>query len=270
MTATRVPILTYHSLDDSGSVVSFPPRLFREQLRALAARGFTGLSLGKLLAGWDGSEALPARPFVLSFDDGFASVLEHAAPALAEVRFSATVFVVAGATGRWNDWPGAAGIPRMPLLSWSDLSALRGAGLEIAGHSMTHAWLPGLSPSRLAAEVVDSKRLIEDRLGAEVRCFAYPYGAHDEASLALVRAHHRAAVGVAMGTARQRSNRHLLPRLDAHYLRRPSLARGFGTLSCSLYLAARRAGRAARGVLVRAGIVPAADGGMAGRPDAAR
>src|SRR6266480_6947225 len=111
------PILTYHSLDDSGSVTSVPPRFFREHMNSLAQRGFAGISLSELIDAWDGVGNLPPRPVVLTFDDGFANLLEHAAPLLSELRFRATIFVVSGRCGQTNDWPNqAADIPRLPLL----------------------------------------------------------------------------------------------------------------------------------------------------------
>ena len=83
-----VPILTYHSLDQSGSVISMAPAAFREQMRLLAARGFVGIGLGQLLDAWGGRATLPARPVVLTFDDGYSSFIEHAAPTLTALGFS--------------------------------------------------------------------------------------------------------------------------------------------------------------------------------------
>jgi peptidoglycan/xylan/chitin deacetylase (PgdA/CDA1 family) len=255
-----VPILTYHALDDSGSVVSFPPSLFRDQVRSMHARGFVGLSLSQLLDAWDAGAALPPRSVVITFDDAYASVLERAAPVLVEARFSATVFAVAGACGGTNEWGGMDDVPRMPLLSWEELRALAGAGFDVGSHSMSHAWLPGLDDAALHREVTGAAAMIEDRLGRPVTTFAYPYGAHDERVVAAVRRRHRGAVSVVMRTARASDDRMLLPRLDAYYLRHPAFALGFGTPACSAWLLARRAGRAAREVLVRLGLVDDAAG----------
>src|ERR1043166_6308036 len=67
------PILTYHSLDESGSVTSVRPRFFREHMRSLARRGFVAISLSELLDGWDGIAPLPPHPVVITFDDGLAN-----------------------------------------------------------------------------------------------------------------------------------------------------------------------------------------------------
>ena len=116
--SNAVPILTYHSLDDSGAVTSVAPRDFREHMHILAERGFAGISLSALLDSWDGRGALPPRPVVITFDDGFANMLEHAAPLLSGLSFGATVFVVSGRCGLTNDWPNQGpNAPRLPLLS---------------------------------------------------------------------------------------------------------------------------------------------------------
>ena len=47
--SNAVPILTYHSLDDSGAVTSVAPRDFREHMQILVERGFAGISLSALL-----------------------------------------------------------------------------------------------------------------------------------------------------------------------------------------------------------------------------
>ena len=67
-----MPILTYHSLDDSRAVTSVAPRDFTEHMGSLARRGFTGISLSDLLDGWAGKAPLPLRPVVLTFDDGWS------------------------------------------------------------------------------------------------------------------------------------------------------------------------------------------------------
>ncbi len=111
MSASKaVPILTYHSLDNSGAVTSVAPREFRGHMQILAQRGFNGISLADLLDCWAGRGTLPQHPVVITFDDGFANVLEHAAPSLADLGFGATIFVVTGRCGQTNDWPNQAGL----------------------------------------------------------------------------------------------------------------------------------------------------------------
>jgi peptidoglycan/xylan/chitin deacetylase (PgdA/CDA1 family) len=255
--SNAVPILTYHSLDYSGAVTSVAPDDFREHMHILAERGFTGISLSALLDSWDGRGTLPPRPVVITFDDGFANVLEHAAPLLSGLGFRATIFVVSGRCGQTNDWPTqVSGAPRLPLLSWSDLGQMTAAGFEVGAHSVTHRPLTELPQSEAAKEIVESKAAIEDRLGQTVRTFAYPFGLFSRANGNVVRKHFDGACSAKLGRARPTHDRHCLPRLDVYYLRRPIFFRLFETLAGHVYLALRGAGRETRSELMRFGFLP--------------
>ena len=91
-------------------------------MEALRARGFSGISLGTLLDAWYKGASLPRNPVVVTFDDGFGNVLEHAAGVLREFHYGATLFAVTDYGGKENDWPGQSHeVLRMSLLSWSGL-----------------------------------------------------------------------------------------------------------------------------------------------------
>src|SRR5439155_21194204 len=115
MVAT-VPILTYHSIDDSGSPISIRPDAFRDQMASLRDGGWRALQPLELLqghvrGGW------PERTLAITFDDGFVNFAEHAAPVLATYGFPAILFVVAGHVGGHNDWPAQPRwVPPLPLL----------------------------------------------------------------------------------------------------------------------------------------------------------
>lgn len=239
-----VPILTYHSLDDSGAVTSVAPCDFAKHIHSLARRGFTGISLSDLLDGWAGKAPLPLRPVVLTFDDGFANLLPHAAPLLAEHKFRATLFAVSGRCGQTNDWPNQApGIPRLPLLTWEELAQIQTAGFEIGAHTVTHRPLTALSDDEAQREIRESKAEIEHRLGRAVTTFAYPFGLINAASRACVQENFRGACSVELGTASPKDDRHSLRRLDVYYLRQPAVFNRFGTWAGGAYLAVRGAGR---------------------------
>ena len=249
-----VPILTYHSLDESGSSISTPPAVFQEQMAALRATGFQALSLGELLDGWENKATLPARPLVICFDDGFANVLDHGAPFLRELGFGASIFAVVDYCGKDNDWPTQpAGTPRLPLLSLESLRELAGEGFEVGSHSLTHPPLLRIAAEDAELEIVASKRRLEDGLGRSVRVFAYPYGQASVHHRALARQHYRAACGVILGTPRDTDDRHHLPRLDMYYFRRAAAFHFFGTPLAEAYITLRAFLRSLRAHLSRPG-----------------
>ena len=98
-----VPVLRYHSVDDTGSSISTPPAVWREHLRFIRDAGCEVLSLRELFARDpdDREHAL-----VMTFDDGYRNNHELAFPALRALGWSATVFVVPDCVGvapRWLD-----------------------------------------------------------------------------------------------------------------------------------------------------------------------
>jgi peptidoglycan/xylan/chitin deacetylase (PgdA/CDA1 family) len=247
METDAVPILTYHSLDETGSVISTAPTVFAEQMRALKRWGFLGICLGDLLNAWEGKERLPQRPVVLTFDDGLQNVGEYAVPVLTDLGFRATIFAVAGYCGRTNDWPSQpARIPRFPLLSFAELRGLADSGYEIGAHGVVHAPLAMAPPKTAERELAEGKELLQDRLGQAVTVFAYPYGSANPALGPLVAAYYRGACGTSLGIASPSSDRYLLPRIDMHYYRTPSLFRLFPTRLGRVYLGLRALGRSCR------------------------
>ena len=249
-TTEPVPILTYHSLDRSGSVISVAPEAFVDQMAILCDQGFQGIRLSDLLNAWDGKTTLPRRPIVITFDDGFANVLESGVPVLEDAGFTATIFPVAGYTGQTNSWPNQpSNIPHMPLLTWADLHDLAKRGFEIGGHTLTHMPLSCLSIDEVKREIVQSKLLLEARLAKPVTTFAYPYGLITPASRRIVAEHYRGACGVKLGVARPQEDHYVLKRVDVYYVKALPIFRMLGTPWGKAYLCLRKWGRACQRVV---------------------
>jgi peptidoglycan/xylan/chitin deacetylase (PgdA/CDA1 family) len=178
-TRAGLPSLTYHSIDESASPISFAASFCRAQLGWLAARGYRSLTARRAQQALASGHPLPARSVVLTFDDGFRSVRETAFALLSEFGFVATVFCASGYLGGRGTWSRAPGIPEFEMMSWDDLSFLARQGWEIGGHTLRHARLPELPDDRMGEEIEGDRRMLEARLGVEVTAFAYPYGAYD-------------------------------------------------------------------------------------------
>lgn len=207
----RSAILTYHSLDDSTSVISLAPEVFRGQMEWLAAQRIRVLPLQQA---WQVPGAV-----ALTFDDGYKSFLDHALPVLDRLGFPATVFVVSGLCGRRNEWiPPGQGLPLLELMGWDDLRRLP-ATIEIGSHTVCHSDLVRLPATEVERELRQSRTEIEDRVGREVTAFAYPYGISNSAVREAASRHYRLACGTLLGFSGPESDRWLLPRLDVYYLR---------------------------------------------------
>lgn len=132
---------------------------------------------------------------------------------------------------------------------WSVLRQMHKQGFQIGSHTLTHADLRGLDYDRLKDEIVGSQREIEDRLGAEVTTFAYPYGRYDKRALELVRCHYQTACSSRLGLADKRSDPHLLERVETYYLRGKRLVRLINSPLLEPYLRLRAVPRAFKQVL---------------------
>ncbi len=207
-------ILTYHSIDDSGSIVSTAAETLRRHLASLVSQGVAVVAPGQV------AESTSPSAVALTFDDGFANFYTDAFPALSRSRLTATVLIVAGKCGQSGDWarqPHA--LKNRKLLTWSKIQELQAAGIGFGAHTMTHPSLPDLPIDKVASEILDSKRAIEDRTGAEVECFAYPYGEYTRPIADIVAENFRIGLSTDMGFVTQGSSLDALERIDAYYLR---------------------------------------------------
>jgi peptidoglycan/xylan/chitin deacetylase (PgdA/CDA1 family) len=185
----RQLLLAYHAVG-AGSL-AIPEPALRAQLSLLRRRGYVGLTAAEAeRRRQDGT--LPPRTLVVTFDDGFRSVL-RAKAILDEVGFPATVFAVTSfvESGEPLRWPGLE--QSEESLGWPELELLREAGWEIGSHTATHQLLTDLDDAELERELVDSRATIRKRLGS-CETLAYPYGrADDWTAAAAARAGYLAA-----------------------------------------------------------------------------
>jgi peptidoglycan/xylan/chitin deacetylase (PgdA/CDA1 family) len=127
---------------------------------------------------WD-TRASTKRRVILTFDDAYDDFMGDAFPVLDRLGLKATVFVVVDRIGKTNEWDESRGFKSRRLLSLEQIRELHRHGVHIGSHTLTHAWLTSASDHDLKCEVQDSKRKLEDMLGAEVPSFAYPWGIAD-------------------------------------------------------------------------------------------
>ncbi len=240
-----LPILTYHSLDTSGSVVSVAPRVFADHMACLADLGVKGMTLRAAVACRHRTGSWPAGSVVLTFDDGYANLYGFGLPVLAQRGFTATVFLVTRHVGGRNDWaPLPAGLGTHAMLSWQQVAELSAAGMEIGVHTRTHPDLRRLCTPAVEEEIVAARREVEERLHQRVESFAYPFGSVSRAAQAIAQREFRAACTTVLKRA-EAEPEHELPRVDAYYIQSTGALQRLVHGQLDRYLTLRRWARAA-------------------------
>jgi peptidoglycan/xylan/chitin deacetylase (PgdA/CDA1 family) len=246
-------ILTWHSLDTSGSPISVDPEVFRHQVEFLASGRVRVVPLHTLAhTPDDGIDTVS-----LTFDDAFANVNAIAVPLLAAHQLPATIFVVPEHVGGRNDWGGVTvpAIPTLPLMSWDSLGAARNAGLEIGAHTRRHRDLATLSGAALEDEVAGCVERIAAELGDRPTSFAYPYGSVGAEAVVAVRDVYAQAVTTELRLLGNDEDPALLPRIDVYYFRGLGQLEAWGQPSFRRRLWLRAQGRRVRHLMAGTAVI---------------
>ncbi len=247
---TKIPILTYHSIDKSGSVISTDPATFRRQMDFISANAFNVISLKTLGKNLLENLPMPPKTIVFTFDDGFQNFYTTAFPVLNEYKFPATVFLITDYCGKFNDWSGnLPTLERSRLMDWDEIKELNKNNIDFAAHSRTHPDLTKLRADDAACEILESKIIIEERLGVEVTDFAYPYGKYDLTAKRLASKHFRTACSTRLGKVQAGDDLFALKRVDTYYLSNDRIFNSIFSLNFNFYLNFRQALRDLKQVL---------------------
>jgi peptidoglycan/xylan/chitin deacetylase (PgdA/CDA1 family) len=188
-----VPILMYHAIRTAPAGARLPslfvrPKEFAAEVRALRRAGYSAVTLQQVWDAWEDGAALPLKPIVFSFDDGYASQVKIALPVL---RRAGWVGVLNLALDWVDDIGGDAAVRRLIHAGW-----------EVDSHSRTHPDLTRVSARQLADETAGARAEITRRFGVPANFFCYPSGRYDARVVAAVRqAGYLAATTVKRGFA---------------------------------------------------------------------
>jgi len=221
--AGRVTVLMYHRIGDAQNAwerrYCVSPERFSSHIQALQRHGMHPCSIQDFVAWLEGRGALREGSFVLTFDDGFLGVYEHAFPLLSRMGWSATVFLVSGLIGRKDEWTGRENPSgeTYPLLGRGEIEEMARGGFSFHSHSRSHPDLRRLSRPALMEELAGARQDLERLLGRPVPYLAYPYGWYDENVVEAAKASgYRAAFSVQPGFNRQDVDRFRIRRLDIY------------------------------------------------------
>lgn len=181
--AQGVPVLIYHTIsaaDIKGSYGSISLSLFREQLDYLKQEGYTTISLDDLYGYMTSSKNIQNKSIVLSFDDTNESDYTIAFPELKNRGFKGVFFTV-GSRAMASSWT-------------AKLQEMYSGGMEIASHTMNHRYSGGGpdtkgvrtetdSDETIRYELEESKRILENITGSEIKYLAWPGDSYTESMI---------------------------------------------------------------------------------------
>lgn len=202
-------ILAYHRVHPQrrGELCITPDEL-EAQIRALLRRGARPMGSRELLdtiaspggarsaardpaassqARWSIPHRFSQAPgFLITFDDGYADIAQHAWPVLERLGVSAVVFLIHNWVGRREPFPWEAkyvsrpGSEDLPM-DWTQVQRLQSRGCEFGSHTLEHPDLLDLDPAQRRVEIAGSRQQLIDRLGTDVPLFCYPRGHYSPA-----------------------------------------------------------------------------------------
>ena len=171
-TSVQVPILMYHHISD-GNPQPAPYywnvtiEHFQQQMDYLAAHGYHPITFNMLFDTLYYGFTLPAKPLILTFDDGREDAYQNAYPILVAHHFSAMFYIPSG-------WVGQSG-----QMTWPQLREMLAHGMQMGAHTIDHVDFQTLLASSLTEsqrQLQQSKQTLEQQLGMVIQHFCYPYG----------------------------------------------------------------------------------------------
>ncbi|MCL2497026.1 MAG: polysaccharide deacetylase family protein [Symbiobacteriaceae bacterium] len=186
-----VPILLYHAIGEYegvGEELFVSAAIFEQQLDYLVWAGFTTITLEQWWQHLENGAPLPAKPIIISFDDGYRSFYNYAMPALLARDMKATLFIISNHIT----------LPR--TMTPGMIRDAYDMGMEIASHSANHLDLVSCSPAEVLPQLVESKEFLEGIIRVPVYYLAYPGGIYNDFVVAAAQeAGYRLAAGTVPG-----------------------------------------------------------------------
>lgn len=237
-------ILTFHSIDDRGTVLSFPPETFARMINEILEGGVNICSLDQLLS------PETDNAVAITFDDGMRSVYQNALPVLKDVEAPSHLYLTTGYVAGKNNWPTQpAGAPAFDMMSWPELEACADAGMMIESHTVSHPNLCHLDQEQIEEECETANQSIENQFGRRPRHFAYPYGIYDARVAEIVGDKYQTCATTSLLPLGRKLKTAELPRIDSYYLQKRKDYRNFFSPAANSYLRLRHGMRVFRSML---------------------
>ena len=197
-----VPLLVYHDLGIAPPSEPYPGLYmpygtFAQEMAWLHSAGYQAVTLDEVMNAWYHGGTLPAKPIVITFDNGYPPQVTEAPHVMS--RYG---------------WPGVLNEITENHLHNNQVESVLKLGWEVDSHSEVHSDLTTDTPAELHAEVFGSRAFLRDTFHIPVNSFCYPSSKVDPAVIAAVKAAgytNAVTEGHAYAT---RADPYLLPRFE--------------------------------------------------------
>jgi peptidoglycan/xylan/chitin deacetylase (PgdA/CDA1 family) len=163
----RSRILCYHAVGTPAwGVNDLAPDRFRRQIETALAAGYRFVPPDFIASDPEADEPRLA----ITFDDGLQSVIDNAAPILADYGIPWMFFVVTDWAEGKHNWDPAV------IAGWDAIERAASLGGSIGSHAVTHPNFGRISAQQAELELYESRLVIESRLGIVPTAFAIPFG----------------------------------------------------------------------------------------------
>ena len=209
----EIPILSYHKITSQTEfgLNTIPPWRFQQQMKYLKEQNFHPITFQDLSI-----PALPDKPVIITFDDGYSSVYHEAFPILKEHGFRAVVFIISNYIGKTNSWDANLFSVKFSHLDESQIKAMTAAGMEIGSHGVSHRALTFLTAKQLEHELRHSREILTSLSEKEIHTFAYPFGKQNLTIQQAVRQAGYQFACINVWGPRNGLNQYCLPRLPVY------------------------------------------------------
>lgn len=150
--------------------LSVSPQDFRDQLQYLVDNGYKAIDLYDLSLAITDKIELPAKPVIITLDDGYRDNYENAYPILRELGLTATFFIPTEFVDQANP----------SYMDWQMIEEMAAAGMRFEPHSKTHPNLTANDRDFIIWEVLGSAETLNAHVEYRPRYFAYPGGRYNE------------------------------------------------------------------------------------------
>ena len=167
-----IPVLYYHSVKESAdNEVTITPEMLKAELKYIHDEGYVTLTISQLKAYILNDSPIPPKSILITFDDGYMDNYYSAFPLLKEFNMTATIFCI------------TAELDGSYYLSKEAIKEMSAYGIDIESHTLTHPHLNKLNYDQQLAELVASKKTLEEITGKEISSLAYPFGDFNDDSV---------------------------------------------------------------------------------------